>query len=55
MAANVYMAVATKFYYEKVRRTMGTAIVSYLLNVHEKSFITISHDYFRLQIEQKEI
>ena len=26
-----YMAVATYFYYEKVRRTMLTAIVSYLL------------------------
>ena len=26
-----YMAVATYFYYEKVRRTMRTAIVSYLL------------------------
>ena len=26
-----YMAVATYFYYEKVRRTMRAAIVSYLL------------------------
>ena len=50
-----FVAVATKFHYEKVRRTMGTGIASYLLNVHEKSFITISHDYFRLKIEQKEI
>ena len=27
-----YMAVATYFYYEKLRRKMRTAIVSYLLN-----------------------
>ena len=27
------MAVATYFYYEKVRRTMRTAIVSYLLKI----------------------
>ena len=33
MAASVYMAVATYVYYEKVHRTMRTAIVSYFLNV----------------------
>ena len=31
-----YMVVATYFYYEKVRRTMRTAIVSNLLNVKKK-------------------
>ena len=31
MAASVFQAVATYFYYEKVPRTMRAAIVSYLL------------------------
>ena len=32
VAASVYIAVATYFHYEKVRRMMRTANVSYLLN-----------------------
>ena len=42
VAANVYMAVATKFHYEKVRRTMGTGIASYLFNVQEKKVSLLS-------------
>ena len=30
-----YMAVATYYYYEKVRRTTRTAIVSYVVNVDD--------------------
>ena len=35
-----YMVVATYFYYEKTRRTMGTAIVSNLLNMTFENFET---------------
>ena len=35
-----YMAVATYFYYEKVHRTMRTAILSYLLKTVFRSIFT---------------
>ena len=35
-----YMVVATYFYYEKIHRTMGTAIVSNLLNMTFENFET---------------
>ena len=36
------MAVAAYFYYEKLRRTMRTAIVSYLRNITEKGNVPAS-------------
>ena len=41
-----YMVVATYFYYEKVRRTMRTAIVSNLFKqtVHEPHFHWCDHE-----------
>ena len=50
----LYMVVATYFYYEKVRRTMRTAIASNLLNIDESisallikngSILRINHMY----------
>ena len=54
MAASILYGVATYFYYEKVRRTMRTAIASNLLNIDESisallikngSILRINHMY----------
>ena len=37
----LYMAVATYFYYEKVRRTIRTAIVSNLFKEHLKATVSV--------------
>ena len=48
-ASIMYMAVATYFYYEKVRRTMRTAIVSNLLKANngQKKIIMASSALFQ--------
>ena len=42
-----YMVLATYFYYEKVRRTMRTAIVSNLLKVKALVFVKITSNKLR--------
>ena len=44
-----YMVVATYFYYEKVRRTMRTAIVSNLLNENPVYLTIISRNKLHLK------
>ena len=48
----LYMFVATYFYYEKVRRTIGTAIVSNFFNLIE--YIDIQPIFGRSQWEVKQ-
>ena len=45
-----YMAVATYSYYKKVRRTMRTAIVSYLLKCNRKSLLKNNFPVLKSQI-----